>query len=90
MGRRKRRERARKWREWAFIIRFDSVKTTQRLTVGGRGDGVAIKGRGEHEVRKNLKRVQTVVMTRVFFLNQTHLMVEQVITTDHLAELGFK
>ena len=46
MGRRKRRERARKWREWTFIIRFDSVKTTQRLTVGGvggRGDGVAIE-----------------------------------------------
>ena len=43
VGRRKTRERARKWREWAFIIRFDSVKTTQRLTVGGRGDGVAIE-----------------------------------------------
>lgn len=32
-GRRKRTERARKWREWALRMRFDSERTVQRLRV---------------------------------------------------------
>lgn len=30
-GRRKRTERAKKWREWALIMRFDSDKTPQKV-----------------------------------------------------------
>lgn len=32
-GRRKRTERARKWREWALIIRFDSERTPKKFRV---------------------------------------------------------
>lgn len=32
-GRRKRTERARKWREWALMMRFDSEKTPLKLRV---------------------------------------------------------
>lgn len=40
-GRRKRTESARKWREWAFMIRFDSDSTPQKPIVD---DGVDIAG----------------------------------------------
>lgn len=65
-GRRKRTERARKWREWAFIIRFDSVKTTQRFTVGGGGDAVAIRARSLHGVGKKSRetKVTTTLASR--------------------------
>lgn len=53
-GRRKRTERAKKWREWALIIRFDSVITPQKSTsdcdvldmVGGYG---CFRGERERE-----------------------------------------
>lgn len=32
IGRRKRTDSARKWREWALIMRFDSASTVQRFT----------------------------------------------------------
>lgn len=31
IGRRKRTESAKKWREWALIMRFDSASTVQRF-----------------------------------------------------------
>lgn len=34
-GRRKKTERARKWRVWALMMRFDSEKTVQRSIEGG-------------------------------------------------------
>lgn len=33
-GRRKRTERARKWREWALMMRFDSERIAQRFSDG--------------------------------------------------------
>ena len=41
-GRRKRTERAKKWREWALTMRLDSLRTVK--TVRG-GDGVAMADR---------------------------------------------
>lgn len=32
IGRRKRTDSARKWREWALIMRFDSASTVHRFT----------------------------------------------------------
>lgn len=34
-GKRKRTERAKKWREWALIMRFDSESTPHKLRVEG-------------------------------------------------------
>lgn len=40
-GRRKSTDKARKWREWAFIMRFDSERTVVRFRdSGGGGDAI--------------------------------------------------
>lgn len=48
-GRRKMTERARKWREWALTIRFDSERTPQKFRVGARVAMVREIGRGAKE-----------------------------------------
>lgn len=53
-GRRKSTDKARKWREWAFIMRFDSERTVVRLRDNG-GSGDAIVER-ENWLRMFLER----------------------------------
>lgn len=59
-GRRKSTDKARKWREWAFIMRFDSERTVVRFrdNGGSGGGGDAIVER-ENWLRMFLERERT-------------------------------
>lgn len=55
-GRRKRSERARKWREWALIIRQYSDRMVQRSIFKSGGGGVAMaEGGGDYHGKSNEK-----------------------------------
>ena len=54
-GRRKRTERARKWRECAFVIRFDSECKVLRLSDGVVNDMLELDDDDDDRIRQDYK-----------------------------------